>query len=92
MTDPDRRRLDDLSVEELEELLAEAEITLSDVRAQLRAERAKQHAALDRAVPPTDLTEVRGRWTHFRDYLRHLTDRGEGTGQPARTDQPQDGR
>ncbi|MGB3762833.1 MAG: hypothetical protein WA966_06380 [Ornithinimicrobium sp.] len=65
--------LDDLSEDELGQMLAEAERALRDIRAELHERRVLTHAGLDLEMPRQDLNEARGRWTHFFDFVRQLS-------------------
>ncbi|MGB3258267.1 MAG: hypothetical protein WBA72_09805 [Ornithinimicrobium sp.] len=67
------RDLDDLSEDELGQMLAEAERALRDIRAELHERRVLAHAGLDLEMPRQDLNEARGRWTHFFDFVRQLS-------------------
>ncbi len=70
--------LDDLSEDELGQMLAEAERALRDIRAELHERRVLAHAGVDLEMPRQDLNEARGRWTHFFDFVRQLSAEREG--------------
>ncbi len=72
--DPGRGpEFDDLSEDELGQMLGEAERALRDIRAELHERRAMAHAGIDVEMPKQDLNEARGRWTHFFDFVRQLS-------------------
>jgi bifunctional pyridoxal-dependent enzyme with beta-cystathionase and maltose regulon repressor activities len=66
-----------LSTAQIEAFLTEAESSLAELRAEVRQRRLRDE--LDTHIPATDLTEARGRWLQFADYLRHIT-RGRSEG------------
>lgn len=69
--DDDLTPLTDLTPAQLEALLIEAEQQLAQLSAEVRQRRL--HEDLDAHIPATDLSEARGRWHHFVDYLRQIT-------------------
>ncbi|MGB5951843.1 MAG: hypothetical protein WBG57_04915 [Ornithinimicrobium sp.] len=73
-SDPhERHGLDDISEDELGQMLGEAERALRDIRAELKARRAMAHAGIEMETPRQDLNEARGRWSHFFEFVRQLS-------------------
>ncbi|KGM13128.1 hypothetical protein [Cellulomonas bogoriensis] len=69
--DPGLTPVEGLSTAEIEAFLTEAETSLAQLRAELQQRRLRDE--LDAHIPATDLTEARGRWQQFADYLRQIT-------------------
>ncbi len=71
--------LDDLSEDDLGQMLGEAERALRDIRTELHERRIMAHAGIDLEMPKQDLNEARGRWAHFFEFVRQLSAQRETT-------------
>jgi len=76
---PENVDFDEMSEDELSQMLAEAERALRDIRRELHERRALEHAGLEMEMPRQDLNEARGRWAHFFEFVRHLAAEREGS-------------
>ncbi len=65
--------LNGVSEDELSQVLDEAERALRGIQEELRERRAMAHAGIELETPQNDLNEVRGRWSHFFEFVRVLS-------------------
>lgn len=78
----DNPLLDHLSMDELEDMLTEAEDGIREIRLEMRERRAQikagiEQPSVDSMLPKHSLDEARGHWTEFFAFLRQVTRKGE---------------
>jgi len=76
---PEDMDFDEMSEDELSQMLGEAERALRDIRRELHERRVMEHAGVELEMPRQDLNEARGRWAHFFGFVRQLTAQREGS-------------